>query len=547
MRSFPIAPVALAACAWLAASDCPDGCPKRCPTQTDVQSPYVKEHFDISKFWGVFYEIAFHDGTQPRIWPIKAACQRSVKSPHPDDPTNYKDLFSLNEGPGAGVNAVCDLEFNITEKLGVFMGHWSSTSFWNPNLTSIANTVVDVGVAPNGTYEWTLEFQCREFDDPGKGIRFAAVNFYHRKPVIDQSEFDSMMSRLRARGLGWVADVSPGLTMVDQQKCIDHSSYPALDAKPFLCGQGRQAIAEEVNTHAVAVAETGSCPEFLKPLCDLVNSTECLFSCVPRLGECIHDTDCVDSLKELGLCMADMQRKSASADDRQACLVPDNRLRSNFLYCMMDDPGCLPVPGVPSAYLACRDDEIAGDSNFAISHVLGDWYKVKGWKKGELVECLPCQQVKFWEYSPADPLPWPSPTPPVDHDYTVISSSWHEQDAKGKYWPMNQTSLWGPRRGRDGFPGKEWSIGTMFGIGYQERYTVVHDGSREAEPFIFFYACGKTKQGEYVSGLVLAKTPTVSASLKARIAKVAQEHGFDDGEWCDVDNSCAAQPREIVI
>jgi len=547
MHPLRVAPAALALCAWLVAADCPDGCPARCPSQTDVQSPYVKGHFDISKFWGVFYEIAFHDSTQPRIWPIKAACQRSVKSQHPNDPKNYKDLFSLNEGPGAGINAVCDLEFNITDKPGVFMGHWSGSSFWNPNLTNIANTVVDVGVAPNGTYEWTLEFQCREYDDPSKGIRFAAVNFYHRKPIIDKSEFDSMMSRLRARGLGWVVDVSPGLTMVEHQKCIDHNSYPALDAEPSLCGQGRQAVAEEVNSHAQMAAMSWECPGFLEPLCNLVNSTQCLVSCIPRLGDCIHDKDCLASLKDLGLCMAEAQRKNASADDRQACLVPDNRLRSNFLYCLMDDPGCLPVPGAPSAYPACRDDEIAGDDSFAISHILGDWYKVKGWKKGELVECLPCQQVKFWEYSSAHPLPWPSPTPPDAQNYTVISSSWHEQDSKGKYWPMNQTSLWGPRPGRQGFPGKEWSVGTMFGIGYQEKYTVVHDGSGEAEPFMFLYACGETKQGQYVSGLVLAKTPTVSPKLKARIAQVAVQHGFVDSEWCDVDNSCMAEQTDIII
>ena len=28
----------------------------------------------------------------------------------------------------------------------------------------IENTVVDVGVAANGTYNWTLEFQCKRLD-----------------------------------------------------------------------------------------------------------------------------------------------------------------------------------------------------------------------------------------------------------------------------------------------------------------------------------------------------------------------------------------------
>ncbi|CAK8985351.1 unnamed protein product [Durusdinium trenchii] len=218
-------------------ADCPEDCPARCPQQLEVQSDFVKTQFDIKQFWGVYYEIAYHDSTQPRRWPIRASCQRSVKSQHPGDPKNYKDLFSLNVGFGRGVNAVCDLEFNLTDHPGVFLGHWSGHSIFNPNLTDIHNTVVDVGVAANGTYNWTLEFQCKNAEE-SKGIRFAAVNFYHRKPQIDAEEFQLMMSRLRARGLGWVVDASPGLTFVDQQKCIDHDSYPSLTAKPALCGQG---------------------------------------------------------------------------------------------------------------------------------------------------------------------------------------------------------------------------------------------------------------------------------------------------------------------
>lgn len=35
-----------------------------------------------------------------------------------------QDLFSLNVGFGRGVNAVCDLEFNLTDHPGVFLGHW---------------------------------------------------------------------------------------------------------------------------------------------------------------------------------------------------------------------------------------------------------------------------------------------------------------------------------------------------------------------------------------------------------------------------------------
>mmetsp|Transcript_11236 Transcript_11236/g.39854 ORF Transcript_11236/g.39854 Transcript_11236/m.39854 type:complete len:554 (-) Transcript_11236:143-1804(-) len=539
---------AVATAPWLASAECPEGCPRRCPTQAEVQSDFVRSNFDIAKFWGTFYEIAFHDSTQPSAWPIKAACQRSVKSQHPGDPKNYKDLFSLNEGPGKGLNVVCDLEFNITDKPGVFKGHWSGHSIFNPNLTDIDNTVVDVGLAANGTYNWTLEFQCKEYDDPSIGIRFAALNFYHKKPVIDQWELDLMMDRLRARGLGWIAETTPGLTMVDQQKCIDKGSYPALDAKPYLCGQ--KAVQEQKQKQNLIQVESGNftCPGFLKPICDIASSVQCVASCVPLLSECIQDTACVANLKDMGLCMAEMKRKNASADETQACLVPDNKKRSNFVYCLMDDPGCVKVPVPPSTYPECQDEQIAGDSSFNIPNVFGDWFKVKGWKKGEIVECLPCQQVKFWRYDPATPLPWPSPKPPAHTEdmYSVISSSWQEADSKGKLWPMNQTSLWGPRPGRQGFPAKEYSLGIMFGIGYKEKYTVVHDGSSDSEPFLVLYACGVTKQGEYVSGLVLAKTPTISAALQDKVANILTASGFDAADWCDVDNSCA-EPSEVSL
>eukprot|EP00933_Yihiella_yeosuensis_P024310 TRINITY_DN1884_c0_g1_i3.p1 TRINITY_DN1884_c0_g1~~TRINITY_DN1884_c0_g1_i3.p1 ORF type:complete len:259 (+),score=46.44 TRINITY_DN1884_c0_g1_i3:125-901(+) len=229
----------------LVGADCPEGCPAKCPAQDSVQSDFIKHSFDLNKFWGTFYEIAFHDSTQPSTFPIAAKCQRSVKSRNGD--RHYKDLFTLNEAyalpGGKGINAICDLEFNITDEPGVFMGHWRSSSPWNPGLSDIANTVVDVGVAKNGSYDWTLEFQCKEYDANDKkgrkGISFAAVNFYHRNPIISDEEFKAMQERLTARGLGWIMELDGGLHMVDQKQCIDHDSYPKTDAASNKwCGQG---------------------------------------------------------------------------------------------------------------------------------------------------------------------------------------------------------------------------------------------------------------------------------------------------------------------
>jgi hypothetical protein len=242
--------------------------------------------------------------------------------------------------------------------------------------------------------------------------------------------------------------------------------------------------------------------------------------------------------------------KNATADQTQACLVPDNEKRSEFIYCIMDggDEGaCVDAPVPPTDYPACADKTLKADNQFNITGINGLWWKVAGWKKGELVECLPCQTVKYWDYDPTHPLPWPAPLPPVTESTKVIQSTWYEYDSKGKYWPMMQTSLWGPRADREGFPGKEFSTGTMFGLGYNEKYTVVHDGATESEPFLFLYACGATKQGVYVSGLVLAKVATLSKSLRARIDQVATDAGFQPSDWCTIDNTCKFEVDSISV
>ena len=87
----------------------------------------------------------------------------------------------------------------------------------------------------------------------------------------------------------------------------------------------------------------------------------------------------------------------------------------------------------------------------------------------------------------------------------------------------------------------------MFGIGYEENYTVIHDGAKETEPFIFLYACGQTKQGGYVSGLVIAKEPKASTSSRTRIDAVAQKAGFEPSDWCNVDNSCSKSESTAFI
>jgi hypothetical protein len=94
-----------------------------------------------------------------------------------------------------------------------------------------------------GSYEWSLEFQCAdnataaaEASTPS-GVIFAAINFYHRLPLVGPLVLPEMEARARARGVGWVLDASPGLTKVDQRECVEKGTYPPTNSSTKMCGQ----------------------------------------------------------------------------------------------------------------------------------------------------------------------------------------------------------------------------------------------------------------------------------------------------------------------
>lgn len=225
--------LALTACV-LVSADCPDDCPATCPDQYSAQSQWVKDNFSLDQFWGTYYELEYHDNTQPSYM----SCQRSVKSLN-DNGKTYKDLFSLHVF--GSTTAVCDLEFDITDKPGVFLGHWAGNK--RPDLHNINNTVIDVGVAKNGTYTWVLEFQCADNSTAAaeqgtpSGITFAAINFYHKHPLEDDTVIPAMEERARARGVGWILNSKPGVHVVNQKTCVDHGTYPPVNSDTKMCGQ----------------------------------------------------------------------------------------------------------------------------------------------------------------------------------------------------------------------------------------------------------------------------------------------------------------------
>lgn len=281
----------------------------------------------------------------------------------------------------------------------------------------------------------------------------------------------------------------------------------------------------------------------------LHSSPACMAKCKPQFEACFGDkqTGCGKSFAGSMACLAwNSAVHHKSADELLACFIPDNRLRDDVLYCLIEKNECIQAGKDNTTYEVCRDEEVIGDAKFRPEHLYGDWWKIKGYKLGEPVECRPCQTASFRKYT-AGAVGYPIEDPQDLTDYTLFSSLWNEKDSNGKIWPMNQSSLWGPRPKRAGFPNKQMCTGMMYGLTYYENYTVVHDGTQEVEPFVLFYVCGKTMQGAYPAGLAFGKMPTASMSLKARIADVLAQNGFRDEDWCDVDNSCSDDAERALI
>ena len=80
--------------------------------------------------------------------------------------------------------------------------------------------------------------------------------------------------------------------------------------------------------------------------------------------------------------------------------------------------------------------------------------------------------------------------------------------------------------------------GSMFGLNYVEPYLVVKDASKEKEPYLFFYVCGGTLQGNYTTAFVLARSPSLSSSVETEVANVARSMGMKWSDFCINNNTC---------
>ena len=104
---------------------------------------------------------------------------------------------------------------------------------------------------------------------------------------------------------------------------------------------------------------SAACPTLLKPLCELVNGTECFARCIPEIKKCINDTACRPSLISTQECIVGQMLHKNPNNSLLTCLVPDNAMRDDVFYCLMDKNTCIPSPPGP-VYPACRESSIPG-------------------------------------------------------------------------------------------------------------------------------------------------------------------------------------------
>ena len=85
-----------------------------------------------------------------------------------------------------------------------------------------------------------------------------------------------------------------------------------------------------------------------------------------------------------------------------------------------------------------------------------------------------------------------------------------------------------------------YNTGQMFGLTFWENYTVVRDASREGvDPYVLFYVCGGTLDGNYTTTFALARTPTLGAAGRARLAADVRALGMNwTRDFCTVNNTC---------
>lgn len=197
----------------------------RCPTYEDVRSPTLRP-FDVDKYVGIWYELAFHDITQFN----GCGCTRFNMT---RKDLVIEDMFTVacpwpwKEGvdgpwlPGFAANGnrrlnqyTCNMTmYYEPARPGVML----ETGFGQEFDNMVLEIWSDPDLVAQTGYEYTraIQFQC--LGDAKEGITFVGINFLSRVPIVSPAMVQEMF--VRARALGLEPYGSNDMHVIDHQGC----------------------------------------------------------------------------------------------------------------------------------------------------------------------------------------------------------------------------------------------------------------------------------------------------------------------------------------
>jgi hypothetical protein len=199
----------------------------KCPNFHELQNPRVASNFNLTKFIGLYYELAFHDYTQFPTCP-KNSCTTSNKKLSdlnlPNGQKQITDTFTLG---CFSTPYPVTYYFNTTSHNGFLNGFLKDPPLiWKIlfGFSEYPNTIVDYeenSENENGQYDWVIEMQCKDgknlfgYDE----IKFIGINFYSRIKKPSEDFYQNMINRARERGLGIYLDSNVGLKRNSMEDC----------------------------------------------------------------------------------------------------------------------------------------------------------------------------------------------------------------------------------------------------------------------------------------------------------------------------------------
>eukprot|EP00612_Vaucheria_litorea_P005914 CAMPEP_0171460566 /NCGR_PEP_ID=MMETSP0945-20130129/5382_1 /TAXON_ID=109269 /ORGANISM="Vaucheria litorea, Strain CCMP2940" /LENGTH=250 /DNA_ID=CAMNT_0011986777 /DNA_START=284 /DNA_END=1033 /DNA_ORIENTATION=+ len=188
-----------------------------CPSYDQIKGPSVL-NFDIDKYMGIWYEMAYHDWTQYSI----CGCTRFNMTRRA---TTIEDMFTTQCPSQIGQTYAVNMSMAINPATP---GQFLENAFY----TDWPNMVLDVWEESNHSkngqfvaasnegkgfvYGKAIQMQCVQV----LGRRaFVGINFLSRSPITTESELDEMWQRAERLGIAQYGGNRQEMQLVNHQNC----------------------------------------------------------------------------------------------------------------------------------------------------------------------------------------------------------------------------------------------------------------------------------------------------------------------------------------